>query len=86
MSPQAGNIFVFKYDGSMQCKKGHSASLASMAKDLHGIPILSSIKKRDGMMHMQVCGSNTGMANVYEIPASFQKQAEAKGFKKWTFP
>lgn len=78
-------VLVYKYDGSMQCGMGKPVALEVMAKELQGIPVLSSVKKRDGLMHIQVCGSITGMANVYEIPAKFQKQAEGKGFKKWSF-
>jgi hypothetical protein len=78
-------IYVYKYDGSLQCQKAKSIAVDVMAKELKGIPILSSIKKSDGMMHIQVCGTITGMANVYEIPTRFLKQAEARGFKKWNF-
>lgn len=78
-------IMVYKYDGSLQCGMGKPVALETMAKELQGIPVLSSVKKRDGLMHIQVCGSITGMANVYEIPAKYQKQAEAKGFKAWSF-
>ena len=78
-------VFVYKYDGSLQCGMGKATPLEAMAKELQGIPIFSSVKKRDGLMHIQVCGSITGMANVYEIPTKFQKQAESKGFKKWSF-
>ena len=78
-------VFVYKYDGSMQCGMGKPVALESMAKELKEIPIVSSAKKPDGLMHIQVCGSPSGTANVYEIPAKFQKQAEAKGFKKWSF-
>ncbi len=63
---------------------GKPIALDTMAKELSGIQILSSVKKPDGLMHIQVCGSITGMANVFEIPARHQKAAEAKGFKKWS--
>lgn len=78
-------IFVYKYDGSLQCGMGKAISVDTMAKDLNGIQIFSSAKKPDGLMHIQVCGSITGVANVYEISSKFLKQAEAKGFKKWSF-
>lgn len=78
-------VLVYKYDGSLQCGMGKAVSLDTMAKELSGIPIHSSIKKKDGLMHIQVCGSITGMANVYEIPTTSLKQAEGKGFKKWSF-
>ncbi|MGE4130055.1 MAG: hypothetical protein AB7F86_00370 [Bdellovibrionales bacterium] len=78
-------VFVYKYDGSLQCGAGKAIALDVMAKELAGIPIYSSNKKQDGLMHIQVCGSNTGMANVYEISAKDLKKAESKGFKKWGF-
>lgn len=78
-------VFVYKYDGSLQCGAGKPVALEAMAKELQGITIFSSAKKLDGLMHIQVCGSTTGMANVYEIPFAAQKKAEAKGFKKWSF-
>ena len=78
-------VLVYKYDGSLQCGMGKAVSLDKMAQELGGIPIHSSQKKQDGLMHIQVCGSITGMANVYEIPVANLKQAEGKGFKKWSF-
>lgn len=78
-------VFVYKYDGSLQCGMGKPVALEVMAKELNGVQILSSVKKLDGLMHIQVCGSITGMANVFEIPAKYLKTAEAKGFKKWSF-
>ncbi len=80
-----GRIFVYKYDGSQQCKDGKQTSLDVMAKELGKITIFSSVKKRDNLMHIQVCGSPTGMANVYEISEKSLKDAESKGFKKWSF-
>jgi hypothetical protein len=79
------HVFVYKYDGSLQCGMGKPVSVETMAKELQGIPIVSMLKKSDGLMHIQVCGSISGKANVYEIPTSYQKQAEGKGFKKWSF-
>jgi hypothetical protein len=79
------HIFVYKYDGSLQCGMGKPVTVEAMAKELHGIPLKSSSKKTDGLMHIQVCGSITGRANVFEIPVKFQKTAESRGFKKWNF-
>lgn len=83
--PVGDRVFVYKYDGSLQCGMGKAVSLETMAKELQGIPLLSSVKKPDGLMHIQVCGSITGMANVYEIASKHLKAAEAKGFKRWSF-
>jgi glucose/arabinose dehydrogenase len=78
----AGNVFVSKADGSLQCGMGKAISAEEMEKELKGIKVLSRDKRSDGMMHIQVCGSPTGMINVYEIPASSLAEAEARGFKK----
>lgn len=79
------HIFVYKYDGSLQCKAGKGESVESMAKELKGLRIFSSEKKSDGLMHIQVCGSITGKANVYEIESKNLKAAQRLGFKKWNF-
>lgn len=78
-------IMVYKYDGSLQCNAGKPISVEVMQKELAGIEVFSARKKPDGLMHIQVCGSITGMSNVYEIAAKDLKKAESKGFKKWDF-
>jgi hypothetical protein len=83
--PEPGHVFIYKYDGSLQCGMGKPVEIEAMAKDLKGIPYVSAVKKHDGLMHIQVCGSLTGAANVFEIPAKFLRQAESRGFKKWSF-
>lgn len=80
-----GRVYVYKYDGSLQCGGGKPVSPDSMAKELGGLKIFSKAKKPDGLMHIQVCGSITGMANVFEIEASELKKAEKLGFKKWSY-
>ena len=81
------SAFVFKYDGSLQCGMGQKISAKEMAKQLtrKNIPVISSQNKPDGLMHIQVCGSPTGQANVYEIPAAKLEEAQKLGFKPWTF-
>lgn len=80
-------VSVFKYDGSLQCGQGKAADLKAMASELEGkdIKIFNMEKKPDGLMHIQVCGSPTGIANVYEISEGDLGRATALGFKKWTF-
>ncbi len=80
-----GRVMVYKYDGSLQCGGGKAVSPDVMAKEMAGIQVFSSVKKPDGLMHIQVCGSSTGTANVFEISAKDLKKAESKGFKKWSF-
>lgn len=78
-------VLVYKYDGSLQCGQGKGVSADSMAKDLKGINVFSSSKRKDGLMHIQVCGAATGSANVFEINEPDLSQAEKRGFKKWTY-
>lgn len=85
-SQTAGNVFVFKADGSLQCGMGKAIAIEEMEKELKGIKVLSRDKRPDGMMHIQVCGSPTGIINVYEIPAANLADAEARGFKRLERP
>ncbi len=78
-------VFVYKYDGSLQCGQGRKIPLKEMAGQLDGIRIYSMENKGDGLMHIQVCGSATGYANVYEISVKNKAAAIEAGFKVWEF-
>lgn len=78
-------VKVFKYDGSLQCGQGKAIPVAEMQKELAGITVYSAVNKPDGLMHIQLCGSPTGRANVYEIDKTSLEAAKKKGFKEWTF-
>ncbi|MEK7355161.1 MAG: hypothetical protein AAB250_01835 [Bdellovibrionota bacterium] len=80
---QESTVLVYKADGSLQCKAAKGLSVDEMEKQLAPIKVFSRDKRDDGLMHIQVCGSQTGQINVYEIPVSSQKDAEARGFKKF---
>jgi hypothetical protein len=84
-SAKDAKVRVYKYDGSLQCQSGKGVAVEKMAEDLKGIAIFSQQKKPDGLMHIQVCGSGTGRANVYEILETDLPKAEKVGFKKWNF-
>lgn len=78
-------VKVYKPDGSLQCGQGKAIPVADMQKDLKGIKVYSSSNQNDGMMRIQVCGSPTGNANVYEIDRTNLEAAIKLGFKEWTF-
>ena len=78
-------VFVFKYDGSLQCGMGQAIKVTEMAKQLDDIKIYSSMNRSDGQMRIQVCGSSTGQANIYEIDAGSLEKAVKLGFKLWKF-
>jgi len=76
-------VEVFKYDGSLQCKRGKEIPLDVMAKQLSdkGIEVKASRKGTDGRLHIAVCGASTGKLNVYSIASAALTQAEALGFR-----
>ena len=78
-------VKVYKPDGSLQCGQGKAIPVADMQKDLKDIKVHSSSNQNDGMMRIQVCGSPTGNANVYEIDRKNLDAAIKLGFKEWTF-
>lgn len=80
----ADRVKVFKFDGSLQCGQGKAIPAATMQSELEGIHVYSASTKNDGMMRIQVCGSPTGMANVFEIDRKNLEAALKRGFKEWT--
>jgi hypothetical protein len=76
-------VKVFKLDGSLQCNQGSPISLETMKSELSGVKIITSEKRNDGMMRIQVCGQPTGQCNIFEIAESDLEAAKAKGFKIW---
>lgn len=75
-------VRVYKPDGSRQCEKKPGVAVDIMERELAGIEVISRVKRKDGLMHIQVCGSPSGMINVFEIKATYLKQAEQRGFKR----
>lgn len=81
----SGRIFVYKYDGSLQCQAGKGRALSDMEKELKELRVYSKQKKSDNLMRMTLCGAPTGVANLYEISAADEQKASNYGFKLWTF-
>lgn len=84
-APESTHVLIYKFDGSKQCKQGKVISLKNMERELKGIDVFSSKKKNDGLMHLSVCGGETGNANVYEIAKKDLAKAKKRGFKIWRF-
>lgn len=76
-------IKVYKYDGTLQCGMGEFITIDKMKADLKSIKVFSAQNKSDGLMHIQLCGSPTGKANVYEILKQDLAAAKSYGFKEW---
>lgn len=79
---QNGRVWIVKGDNSKQCGT-QGTSLDAMAKQLKGIQVFSKEKKSDGLMHIQMCGADTGRLNAYEIKSSDLKTAKDVGFREW---
>lgn len=77
-------VFVAKSDQSKQCDATSGVSLSEMEKELAGISIYSSEKKADGLMHITLCGAETGMFNLYEIAKTDVEKAKTFGFVEWS--
>lgn len=73
-------VFVEKSDDSKQCDATSGINLTDMQKQLTDMVVYSSTKKSDGLMHITLCGSTTGMLNVYEIAPSDLEKAKMLGF------
>lgn len=82
---KAKTVRVYRYDGTLQCGMGKRVPIEEMQKDLKEVPIVSSAHLNDGLMRIQLCGSPTGDANVYEIDEAHLEKAKSLGFREWTF-
>ena len=75
-------VRIYKPDGSKQCEKRGAVGVDAMERELSGIPVFARDKRSDGLMHVQVCGSPTGMINTFEIELKNLKKAEERGFRR----
>lgn len=82
-SEASDRVYVFKYDGSLQCGQASATAVEDMKKDLGKVTVFSQENKPDGLMHIQACGTPTGRANVYWIARKDLSEAVKKGFKEW---
>lgn len=78
-------VWVYKYDGSLQCGLGEIISLGKMKSELEDFFVYKMEKRNDGLMRTMNCGSPTGMANVYQIPEKNLEDAKSLGFEVWSF-
>ena len=75
-------VKVYKYDGSVQCESS-GTSVEDMQRELAdaGIHVACGQKAGDGYAYAAVCGTATGMINVYTIGNADLPEAESLGFK-----
>ncbi|OFA31715.1 hypothetical protein BAE46_08455 [Glaciecola punicea] len=75
-------VLVYKYKGSVQCDVESGVPLDNMLSELidANINVICSSEGNDGNVVVAVCGAETGVINVYEIPISSLITAENLGF------
>lgn len=75
-------VLVYKYKGSVQCDAESGIPLENMVSELidANINVLCSSAGSDGNVITTVCGAETGVINVYEIPITSLITAENLGF------
>lgn len=77
-------VKVYKPDGTLQCNQGKKIAIDKMEVELKGLKVYSKYNKNDGKMRIQLCGSPTGNAHVFEIDRTDLEEALKRGFKEWT--
>lgn len=76
-------ISVYKADGSLQCGDARAENIENFQMELHSnnIRYYKSLHESDGMIHIQACGTATGMIYVFEIQKQDQAAADKLGYK-----
>ncbi|WP_434777984.1 hypothetical protein [Neisseria sp. Ec49-e6-T10] len=83
-SNKEGTVTVMKSLGVKQCEGGSvSAALIQLKNQLlkAQINVLDEKSSDDGMMHIMVCGANTGDIGVFTIPKKQEIKARRLGFE-----
>ena len=78
-------VWVYKSDGTKQCDKRLPIALKDQVKELKFIEVYSMKRVNDGLMHLTVCGGDTGFYNAYQVDESEINRAKKYGFKLWGF-
>lgn len=87
----AGQVRIYKPDGTLQCGQGQEITLQAMHAELEklGAKVIAEEKRALPVFTTAVCGAPTGMANTYVVSAAdwdaLQKNAPQSGFKPWNF-
>ena len=82
-APAVASVWVKRSANAASCE-GEGEPLALARKNLEGakVRILQEKRAGDGMMHIQMCGADTGEQNFFQIPKSELEQAKAVGFSE----
>lgn len=76
-------IWVGKSDEAKSCEKNKGIEIDQMESDLKGagIVVLNKKKIHDDKMRIQMCGTDKGTLNGYQIDKKYLEKAISLGFK-----
>lgn len=89
VTPEHLRIYVYKFDGTLQCEDSSQApSPESMKNQLiqKGIEIFEVVRQHSGFFMPQACGQPKGMIYRFEIAKHHLEAAQSLGFKQWVDP
>ncbi len=86
--PAHKRVFVYKPDGTLQCKQGQLIAVETLLKEFKekNITVFSNKHIHNGLMQIQMCGASTGMIYVFEIPSDSMNDASKMDFKEFAKP
>jgi hypothetical protein len=88
-TPDFQRVFVYKYDGTLQCESEKKAiPIETMLEELKasGVTVFASTNMHGGFFMTQVCGAPTGRIHRFQIPKKDLEKALKLGFKEWVAP
>ncbi len=81
--PPVESVWVKRSASAASCV-GEGEPLAVARKSLENaqVRILQEKRAGDGLMHIQMCGADTGELNYFQIPKTELNQAKTAGFSE----
>jgi hypothetical protein len=77
----ADTVWVTRSAQAESCgSEGEPVEAARKALEQAGVKVLEGKRADDGMMHMQMCGADTGQLNAFQISRADLEKAVAAGF------
>jgi hypothetical protein len=76
-------VKIYKADGTRQCEPTRPIPATELKTQLetNGVKVLKIEHTTDGVMHIQVCGSETGKIYVFDIQRLHLQKALKMGYK-----
>ncbi len=76
-------VWVKRTANAASCEgEGEPLAVARKALEKAGVRVLQEKRASDGMMHVQMCGADTGALNSFQISKSELEKAKVAGFSE----